>query len=191
MLRSRLFKVLVSIAVLAAGISCSTWDSAPTEVQPRHPQPPEAQVAGDDLDDDQEPDLVSAVTGLLSCQAQPYLRVEKVIGPAGGTLVIGKHQLVVPPGALESRVRIRAERPSDRVVSVRLHPEGLEFDDDNPARLTLDYNHCALGHNLIPKRIAYTTERLRIISLLKSVDNLLRRRVSAELEHFSRYAVAY
>lgn len=187
MLRSRLFKVLVSIAVLAAGISCSAWDSAPTEVQPRHPQPPDAQVATDGL----VSGLVSSATGLLSCQAQPYLRAEKIIGPAGGTLVIGEHRLVVPRGALEERVRITAERPSDEVVSVRLHPEGLEFDDDHPARLTLDYNHCGLVHNLIPKRIAYTTERLRIISLLKSVDNLLRRRVSAELEHFSRYAVAY
>jgi hypothetical protein len=41
------------------------------------------------------------------------------------------------------------------------------------------------------KRVAYTTERLEILSYLLSRDNLLLMRVSGELEHFSRYAVAW
>lgn len=41
------------------------------------------------------------------------------------------------------------------------------------------------------KRVAYTSERLEILSYLLSRDDLLLMQVSGELEHFSRYAVAW
>jgi hypothetical protein len=44
---------------------------------------------------------------------------------------------------------------------------------------------------VLPKKIVYTNERLSILDVLLSVDNLFNRTVSADLEHFSRYAVAY
>ena len=39
--------------------------------------------------------------------------------------------------------------------------------------------------------IAYITDRLRILDLLPSLDNPLLMRVSAPLQHFSRYAAAW
>jgi hypothetical protein len=57
--------------------------------------------------------------------------------------------------------------------------------------LTLDYSSCPLGRLRILKRIAYTTDKLDILSFLLSRDNLLLMRVSAHLEHFSKYAVAW
>ena len=48
-----------------------------------------------------------------------------------------------------------------------------------------------LQHTLLPKRIAYTTDALSILELLASLDNPLARRVSADLDHFSTYAVAW
>jgi hypothetical protein len=42
------------------------------------------------------------------------------------------------------------------------------------------------------KRIAYTTDDLDdLLNLLPSIDDLLGQRVSASLEHFSRYAVSW
>ncbi|MEP7325224.1 MAG: hypothetical protein ABI836_04675 [Gemmatimonadota bacterium] len=44
---------------------------------------------------------------------------------------------------------------------------------------------------MAPKKILYTSEGLRILDILLSLDNILRQTVSAPIEHFSRYAVAY
>jgi hypothetical protein len=127
--------------------------------------------------------------GLLACPAQPEARASGEIGPAGGSLQVGPHTLVVPPGALAAPVVISAVAPSDPVVSVSFAPEGLTFA--RPARLTLSYAHCPLLPSLLPKHIAYTTNLLEILQLLTSVDDLLHWKVSAGLDHFSRYAVAW
>jgi hypothetical protein len=126
---------------------------------------------------------------LLACPPQTEVRVQKNIGPQGGTIQIGPHTLVVPPEALSTTVTIAAVAPSDHVVSVRFAPEGLRFA--RPARLTLSYAHCPVLPRLLPKRIAYTNELLAILELLVSLDDLVRQRVSADLDHFSRYAVAW
>jgi hypothetical protein len=127
--------------------------------------------------------------GLLVCQRQPYAIAQRLIGPAGGTLTIGKHVLVIPAGALSSPTLITGEAPADFVSSVRFQPEGLHFL--RPATLTLDYSTCPAARLQLLKRVAYTTDRLDILSFLLSRDNLLTMRVSADLQHFSRYAVAW
>jgi hypothetical protein len=130
-------------------------------------------------------------TGLLACRVEPYAMTKKTIGPAGGRIEVGRHVLVVPAGALSAPTLITAEAPSDPVASVRFSPEGLQFNEGRPARLTLDYSNCPLGRLQILKRIAYTTERFNILTYLLSRDNLLLQRVSGDVEHFSRYAVAW
>jgi hypothetical protein len=128
---------------------------------------------------------------LVTCKPQQYASDSEWIGPWGGTLRVGKHTFYVPAGALKSYVRITAEAPEGNVVSVRFKPEGLKFDPSHKPVLTLDYSNCGLVRNLLPKRIAYTDEKLSILSILESLDNLLTQRVSARIEHFSRYAVAW
>jgi hypothetical protein len=76
---------------------------------------------------------------------------------------------------------------SGSVNSVRFSPEGLRFA--RPAQLTMSYRNCVL--TLLPKRIAYTNELLRILDLLPSRDLLLNKTVTAPVDHFSRYAVAF
>jgi len=169
---------------LAAGISCST-DSSPTA--------PQAPVASPSLIGNLLNGLGKApvVGSLLSCAPQPYASKTAVIGPAGGVLTVGRHSLVVPAGALSQEVEITAEAPADNVVSVRFQPEGLQFNASRQPVLTLDYSACSVVNSLLPKRIVYTTDRLDVLSLLPSLDNLLTKRVSAPLEHFSRYAVSF
>ena len=76
-------------------------------------------------------------------------------------------------------------------LTVRFGPEGLQFAAGQHATLTLSYANCPLLGSLLPKRIAYTTDLLSILSYVISVDDLVHRRVSGSLEHFSRYAVAW
>jgi hypothetical protein len=129
--------------------------------------------------------------GLLACRPLPYAITRQVVGPAGGTVRVGKHTLVIPAGALQAATTITAEQPTDPVASVRFSPEGLQFAGNHSPKLTLDYSNCPLGRLQILKRIAYTTERLNILSFLLSLDNILLSRISANIQHFSRYAVAW
>jgi hypothetical protein len=71
--------------------------------------------------------------------------------------------------------------------SLRFSPEGLRFQ--KPAALTMSYQNCLVV--LIPKRIVYTDENLKILEVLKSLDLFNKRTVTAPIDHFSRYAVAY
>jgi len=194
MTRSRITTILMSALLIAAGVSCSS-DALPTGIAPTERQPA-AEVSpllGLPLDGvlDGLGQEGGVLGGLLSCGPQSYAIDSEVIGPNGGTLRIGKHSLVVPRGALDRNVLITGEAPVGNVVSVRFAPEGLKFNRRHQPTLTLDYSSCGLVTNLLPKRIAYTTESLSILDLLLSVDDLLHQRVSADLKHFSRYAVAF
>ncbi|HWA57324.1 MAG TPA: hypothetical protein VG692_08725 [Gemmatimonadales bacterium] len=183
MIRSRRLQGLLSlILVLATGLTSCTSGDGPTA-----PGTPSAVTARQDSSN-----LIlitPLLNGLLACQRQPYGITTKVIGPAGGTIRVNDHVLSIPAGALDHNVLITAEAPSDYVASVRFQPEGLHFA--RKATLTLDYSDCPLGRLNLLKRVAYTTDNLNILSFLLSRDDLLRMRVSADLEHFSRYAVAW
>jgi hypothetical protein len=181
------------LALPVAGLlTVAVWscrlDNAPTGVSATQAQPVSA-------------DLLNGVTGgvtgllgrlgLLQCSPLPFAQNSKTIGPAGGDLQIGPHLLHVPAGALSQPVLITGQAPSDVVNSVRLFPEGLQFAAGKPATLTMTYANCSLLGRIAPKRIAYTTDDLHILSYLLSLDNLLSKVVTGRVEHFSRYAVAW
>jgi hypothetical protein len=88
-------------------------------------------------------------------------------------------------------VLITARAPSDTVNSVTLGPSGLTFAAGKPAQLTLSYANCSLVSQLLPQHIAYTTDLLKILSYIASVENPLAKTVTGNLPHFSRYAVAW
>jgi hypothetical protein len=183
MIRSRRLVALLSLALLlVTGVTSCTSGDAPTAPTASSAVAASGQSRSDLL-------LNTTLTGLLACGRQPYDFASKVIGPAGGTIQVDGHVLSIPAGALDHDVLISAEAPSDYAASVRFQPEGLQFA--RKARLTLDYSFCPLGRLNLLKRVAYTTDDLNILSYLLSRDDLLRMRVSADLGHFSRYAVAW
>jgi hypothetical protein len=126
---------------------------------------------------------------LLSCSPLPYDSVTQDIGPDGGVIQVGPHTFSVPAGALSETVSITAVAPSGTTNSVRFQPEGLVFD--SPASLQMSYANCGLLGSLLPKRIAYTTPSLVILSILPSVDDLESATVTGQVRHFSDYAVAW
>ena len=180
MIRTRLLVVLV----LAGALSLASCSSLTDPTTPSD-EAPSALLGGNGL-------LGTTIgQGLLACDPLPYASAAATIGPEGGTLVIGPHKLVVPANALAAPVLISAEAPVGTVNSVKLQPEGLQFASGKPAKLTLSYANCPLLGSLLPKRIAYTTDLLAILSYVASLDDLLGRKVTGSLEHFSRYAVAW
>ena len=140
------------------------------------------------------PAMQSGLTGwlgptisLLACSPEPYDSVTVSIGPAGGTVAVGLDTLVVPAGALPTTTAITGVTPPENVDLVRFQPQGLQFRQ--PASLTMSYANCNLLGLLLPKQIAYVSDSLQILDLLPSLD--LRGSVTARLQHFSGYAVAW
>jgi hypothetical protein len=127
------------------------------------------------------------ITGLLDCSEQSYAVTRETIGPWGGSIKVGNHVLVIPRGALSKYVTIKAEQMRGSTNSVRFSPEGLRFA--KPAALTMSYSNCRNVEP--PKAIVYTTEGLEVLKVLFSVDLLRWMKVTAPIDHFSRYAVAY
>ena len=143
------------------------------------PPPPQARLIGS---------LLQA-TGLLGCTPMPTATATQTVGPAGGVIRIGPHALSIPAGALDAPVTITATAPSDKVNRVQFQPEGLVFR--RSAALTMSYANCNLLGQILPKRIAYTTDALAILSYVVSLDNLFAKNVTGKLNHFSNYAVAW
>ena len=218
MTRSRILSTLTAALFLVASPSCSsdslptgvttpeatTVQTSPTQASPSHT--PSASLLGgllgtlggtintvsNTLDVPIVSPLLSTVGDLLvTCKPQQYASTSRLVGPRGGTLYVGPHTLVIPRGALNGYVQITAEAPSDTVVSVRFKPEGLKFNDGHPAVLTLDYNACEVNQQQLPSHIAYTDESLNILEILQGVVDATHRKVTANVKHFSRYAVAW
>jgi hypothetical protein len=125
---------------------------------------------------------------LLRCEPRPYDAEAAIVGPDGGTLHVGEHQLVIPRGALTREELIIAEAPPSSLVDVEFSPEGLTFG--RPAELTLSYKGCDVpaGIDLV---LAYVGWGNRILELPPSQDRKDLSGVVGEIEHFSQYAVAY
>ena len=194
MKRSHRWFRLGLILALLAGVSCTAGDS-PTGVSLSQPVEQPSALLGDLLDGDGlVGDVVDGTIGtvlevsdLLVCQSQPYAVTTSTVGSDGGTIEVGSHRLVIPRGALKNRTTITAEQISGRTNSLRFSPEGLRFE--KPASLTMSYKNCLVV--LLSKSIVYTDEKLRILEVLRSLDLFNKRTVTAPIDHFSRYAVAY
>jgi hypothetical protein len=127
--------------------------------------------------------------GMLRCTPLAADSVTQTIGPAGGTLTVGPHQLSVPAGALLVPTTITAVAPSDTVNEVRFQPEGLVFLRSPTLRMS--YANCDGLGALVPKQIVYASDALDILEYLVSNDDVLSQQVTAPLQHFSVYAVAW
>lgn len=127
--------------------------------------------------------------GLLKCSPLPPSTSTATIGQWGGSITVGPHTLVVPPGALSQTVTITASLSADTVNAITFKPEGLQFQKS--AYLTMSYANCNLLGRLLPKHIAYTNDAYSILEYLLSIDNLFTKRVTGQVHHFSHYAVAW
>lgn len=127
------------------------------------------------------------VTGLLSCDPQRQLKATKLIGPLGGRLVVGDHELVVPQGALSQWVQITATQQSGTVAVVDFQPHGLRFA--KPAALRMSYGSCTVPPQGV-QSIVYVNDENQILETPPSLDDAKVEAVTGLINHFSGYAIA-
>jgi hypothetical protein len=170
----------LAVVALCLSLALACGDHTPTAAPQVVSPAPQADLIGGLL----------GATGLLKCSALPYASSTATIGPLGGRISAGPHTLVIPSGALAAPTTITMTAPSGLGVNaVEFQPEGLQFK--TPATLTLSYANCSLLGKILPKRIAYTDDNLNILSYLLSLDNLLSKYVTGQVNHFSDYVVAW
>ncbi len=130
----------------------------------------------------------SSEGSLLSCPTLPYDSVTQVIGPAGGSISVGPHRLLIPPGAVyKDEVSITAVLPMGAGVStVDLRPSGYRFK--TPVYLSMSYATCQ--ESPLSKQVAYTVGG-KVVEKRPSVDDAQSQTVTGQLDHFSNYAVAW
>lgn len=183
MLATRRLASLLAIALAAVMLTSCADDHAPTA-----PVAPIASLIGD---------VVGGVTGtvgnvadglgLVSCDVKATHTASQVIGPDGGVLKVGPHQLYVPAKALKEKVLISALAPKGKYVQIKFEPEGLEFQ--RKTALTMSYAECSLLSPLKLK-IVYANDKLEILEVLPTVVSVLTRTANAPVDHFSRYMLA-
>jgi hypothetical protein len=177
---NRRFVVLGLVAALTLGAGCTSSEGPVGPSTASTTEAPSLLLGG-------TLSKVLSITDLLTCSPLPYATTTRTIGRDGGVVAVGQYSLKIPAGALKNNVQIRAEQISGKVNSVRFSPEGLKFA--SPAVLTMGYQNCALV--LLPKRIVYTSELLKVLDILRTTDLFGSKSVTAPIDHFSRYAVAY
>ena len=125
---------------------------------------------------------------LMRCEPKAYDADVAIIGPNGGTLHAGNHELVIPKGALDHEQLITMEAPTSSLVDVRFEPHGLEFEQS--AQLKLSYKGCVrpTSADLL---VAYLGQGNRVLELPPSLDLRADDEVEADIDHFSRYVIAY
>jgi hypothetical protein len=175
-----------ALALSLAACSTDVAPSAPRAPELGTPTPPANDLLG-------LGGTLSGVTGTVSnlllyrCPTDGYGSVTRLIGPAGGTIKVGPHSLVIPAGALASTVAITATAPAGQYVKVDFQPAGLRFSTS--ATLRLSYAECAGLPPLLPK-VVYLNDLLSILEVLPSLNDLANERVTAKVRHFSGYAIA-
>jgi len=136
-----------------------------------------------------EANTVGSTGELLQCRPLAYDSITQTVGFFGAVLRVSRHTLTIPPLALTHPVRITVVVPSDTVNVIRFEPEGLVFN--YPVTLTMSYANCNVSASMDPRRIVYTTDSLTVLESEPSVDDMVGKRVTARLVHFSLYAVSY
>lgn len=167
--------LIAALIGAAAVLAIACHDQSPLATAPP-PAPPRA-LLGDALQS----------VSLLTCTPMAADSAARTIGPEGGVIAAGPDTLTIPAGALADTVTITAVAPSDTVNRVVFGPQGLTFLQ--PASLTMGYANCGvLGTGL---QIAYTNDELEILELLPSILDLTTQTVTAQIGHFSDYAIAW
>ena len=143
------------------------------------------------------------VRGVTRATALPNdIKVTQVIGKKGGTISIPEAGLtvVVPPNAVSSNVTFTATALAGRAVAYDFQPHGTKFAV--PLKFTQDLRKTSLTTVLTAPllRGAYFADNGQINrqtglgfvnELLPATLDLLRFRVSFNIEHFSGYLVSW
>ena len=129
------------------------------------------------------PDATSGKFVPLNCTPKNEATGSALIGPEGGVLRIGTHRLIVPAGALTSKVTISGTVPAGRPFEIDLQPHGLKFR--KAAGLILDASSCVD----VPT-IVYIVDQYNLGPPIAAFYSNWWKAIACPIWHFSGYMIA-
>jgi hypothetical protein len=125
---------------------------------------------------------------LVACQNHDTQVGSALIGPSGGTLVVGNSRLIVPAGALTEPTQISGTIPDTTIAIIEFEPTGLRFN--KPAGLQLDVSGCDPAASESPA-VDYVDDAGNVQEWIEAVFSNDWHTVAAPIDHFSGYAFAF
>jgi len=122
---------------------------------------------------------------LVACSTRDAQADSALIGPSGGTLVVGNDRLIVPPGALQTPVMISGTIPAEPYAAIHFEPSGLQFK--KPAGLVIDGAGCDVPASGV--RVDYVDDEGNVLERIDATYSNLWHTVAAPISHFSVYAI--
>jgi hypothetical protein len=166
-----------SALLLAALVGCRSDSSTPT---------------GPGRDQGPARSLGATGTALMECPASATETSTGLIGPLGGTLVVGGIQITVPANAVLSPTSFTLTVPQSNYLEIDLKAGDAEhFVFESPVVVAIDYGRCGLSrfHSALSAwNIDPATKAL--LEEMPSVDSQLTHTIIFSTIHFSGYAVA-
>ena len=176
MIQIRRFLSLTLVAGLAVSLAaCADGPTAPT-----------AQVSAK-KDKGRTPPL-------LVCPVHRTQEASAVIGPAGGTLAVGRSVMVVPQGAVSQPTEFTMTIPKSQYLEVEIDAAGYEhYVFDAPVSITLDYTRCQ-GKKFQDSPLSawyIDSSTKEPLAEMAGVDERPSRLLTFWTNHLSGYAAAY
>lgn len=137
--------------------------------------------------------LATQSTGptLLECPAETATSTSSLIGPLGGVVSVGGHQLVIPPLAVLVPTQFTVTVPASQYVRVDITAgNGQHYQFQKPVSITLSYARCSRSNiekeNL---RIFYVDDANTILQDMGGTDDKNARTVTTGTDHLSGYII--
>lgn len=109
------------------------------------------------------------------------------IGIGGGTISLCGNSLVIPAHSLLTTVKIKLVPVPGQPGAVQFYPEGLKFSPNAKPTLTLNTDGVPAGAK---PYIVYTDDNGKVLEV-QTTTGQTAHSISAQIGHFSRYAVAW
>jgi len=123
---------------------------------------------------------------IVACTKREHQIGSAVIGPRGGTLLVGSNMLIVPPGALTRHTLITGVVPEGNAAAIHFEPSGLQFR--KPVALFLNASGCEFPEDM--PDVVYFDDHGTILERIEAVYIKSWKGVFAPITHFSGYAIA-
>lgn len=137
--------------------------------------------------------LAAQSTGptLLECPTDQTLTSNALVGPLGGVVSVGGHQLVIPPLAVLLPTQFNVTVPASNYMRVDVTAgNGQHYQFHKPVSLKISYARCSRSNidkeNL---RIFYVDDNNVILEDMGGTDDKTARTVTIGTDHLSGYII--
>lgn len=170
------------LVLAAAAASCTDAGLTESRGDARHPS---AAVVGANAQSAGERGVAG---NQASCTAPRTVTGTGVIGPKGGTINFGPHQLIIPRGALSKSIEVTATATTGDILRIDLLPGGLQLNA--PAELTIKTGSCT-DDAAAPAASSRATERPSSATIQSSAPPTdSRRSTTLTVWRFGGYIIA-